>query len=56
VFVFALLPLPLFDVAGTVAGVCKMPIAKFITACFLGKTLKMLTVAFIGQLVIPLIY
>lgn len=40
VFVFAFLPLPLFDIAGISAGIVKMNWLKYATAVILGKTLK----------------
>ena len=42
VFVFAILPLPFFDIAGLFAGGKKMPMYKFLLWCYLGKFLKML--------------
>lgn len=41
VLLFAFLPFPIFDFVGVAAGVGKMNIAKYTTACILGKTLKM---------------
>lgn len=40
VFLLALLPLPLFDVAGVYSGGSKMKIWKFFLLCFLGKFIK----------------
>lgn len=48
VAVFALLPLPLFDVAGVYAGGVRMPVASFAISCFLGKWLKMLAYAYMA--------
>ena len=42
VFLLAVLPLPLFDVAGIYSGGTKMNLVKFFVACFLGKFIKML--------------
>ncbi len=42
VFILALLPLPLFDVAGVYSGGTKMNLIKFFIACFIGKFLKTL--------------
>ena len=42
VFVFAVLPLPLFDFVGIYSGGSKMNLLKFFIICFLGKLLKML--------------
>lgn len=41
VFLLALLPLPFFDFAGVASGYSKMKFYAFMTACFLGKLLKM---------------
>ena len=42
VFIFAILPLPLFDVVGIYSGGAKMNLTKFFIACFAGKFIKML--------------
>ncbi len=54
IFVLAYLPLPLMDLAGIVAGATRMPLSRFLFWCWLGKVLKMLTVAFLGALSLPL--
>lgn len=41
VFVFSLIPLPLFDVVGIAAGVNKVNPILFLIMCFSGKVLKM---------------
>lgn len=51
VFLLALLPLPLFDLAGISSGFCEMKWRKFFVACFLGKLLKM-TIYVFGSLCI----
>jgi len=48
IFVFAALPNPFFDVAGVAAGILKMPLAKFMLACWAGETVKMLAFAYAG--------
>ena len=48
VLVLAAIPNPFFDLAGMSAGALKMPIYKFLFWCGLGKTAKMLAVAFAG--------
>ncbi len=40
VFILAVLPLPLFDVAGVYSGGTKMNKLKFFIACFVGKFIK----------------
>jgi len=42
VFLFALIPWPVFDVIGIMAGIANMPPLKFFIACALGKVIKML--------------
>jgi len=47
VFVFALTPLP-FDLLGIVAGILRFPLWKFLLACFAGKALLNIFVAYAG--------
>lgn len=42
VFVFAFLPLPIFDIVGIAAGVLRMNWIKYLLSAVLGKTLKFL--------------
>jgi len=48
VLVLALIPNPLFDVAGITAGALKMPLPRFLLYCSIGKFLKMLVFAYGG--------
>ena len=48
IFVLAVIPNPLFDLAGMVSGAGKIPVWKFLLVTLLGKTIKFLTIAFIG--------
>jgi uncharacterized membrane protein YdjX (TVP38/TMEM64 family) len=50
IFTLALLPNPLFDLAGASAGALGMRVPKFLFWTWLGKTLKMLIFAFAGAL------
>lgn len=50
VFLLALLPLPLFDVAGVYSGGTKMRLWLFFLMCLLGKFLKMLVYTHIYEL------
>lgn len=50
VFVLALLPLPLFDVAGIYSGAARMRLSKFYLLCFAGKLIKMLVYTHIFDL------
>lgn len=45
-FVLAVLPLPLFDLAGVYSGGTRMNLMKFFAACFSGKLIKMLLFAY----------
>jgi membrane protein YqaA with SNARE-associated domain len=52
ILVLAIIPNPLFDMAGMTAGALKMPVARFIFWCVLGKIIKMLAFAYGGATVI----
>ncbi|MCL2211178.1 MAG: VTT domain-containing protein [Treponema sp.] len=45
IFVFALLPLPLFDIIGVASGFLGIKWYKFVTACLPGKFIKMVIYA-----------
>ena len=51
VFVFAALPLPLFDVVGLLAGAIHLDTLSFYVSCLSGKLVKMLMFVWIGQAV-----
>lgn len=48
VFVFALLPILIFDLLGIVAGSFKFPLWKFILACWAGRLIRCLVEAYLG--------
>ena len=48
IFVLAIIPNPLFDLAGMVSGAGRIPVWKFLLVTLAGKTIKFLAVAFIG--------
>ena len=54
VFTMAIIPNPLFDLAGIAAGTLKMPLIKFLAWCWLGKLLKMLLFAYTGKTLLTL--
>ena len=54
ILVLAFIPNPLFDVAGAIAGVLKMPVWKFLIYCVIGKILKMMMFAYAGDWVMRL--
>lgn len=53
IMIFAFIPNPLFDIAGMIAGMLKMPLWKFLLFCWIGKTVKMFLFAYAGSLSIP---
>lgn len=48
IFVLALIPNPVFDVAGIIAGSTRMPLLAFLLPCAAGKILKNLIAAWAG--------
>jgi uncharacterized membrane protein YdjX (TVP38/TMEM64 family) len=48
IFVLSLVPNPFFDLAGAAAGALSMPVHKFLLWTLIGKTLKMLGIAYAG--------
>jgi uncharacterized membrane protein YdjX (TVP38/TMEM64 family) len=48
IFVLALIPNPLFDVAGIFCGVLRIPAWKFLLAAGVGKVLKATLIAYLG--------
>jgi uncharacterized membrane protein YdjX (TVP38/TMEM64 family) len=55
IFLLALIPNPLFDMAGITAGALKMPVQKFLLFLWLGKVLKMLIFALLGSSIMHLV-
>ncbi len=49
IFALAVLPTPLFDLAGIVAGATRIPLQRFVLWTFAGKLLKMLAVTYAGD-------
>jgi len=50
IFVLALIPNPLFDVAGIVAGALRMPMWQYLLAAVAGKIIKNIAFAYLGNL------
>jgi membrane protein YqaA with SNARE-associated domain len=49
VFVLSLVPNPFFDLAGIAAGTLRYPLRRFLLFCWLGKTVKTITIAWLGS-------
>jgi len=54
-FVLSVIPNPFVDVAGMAAGALRYPLWRFLLACWLGKTVKTILVAWAGSQSIELI-
>jgi uncharacterized membrane protein YdjX (TVP38/TMEM64 family) len=48
ILVMAIVPNPIFDLAGMAAGMLKLPFFRFLFWCLLGKIIKMLLFAYTG--------
>jgi uncharacterized membrane protein YdjX (TVP38/TMEM64 family) len=55
ILLLAFFPNPLFDLAGMLAGVLKMPVWKFLFYCVIGKVLKMMMFAYAGGWLVTLL-
>lgn len=53
VFVFSVIPLPIFDIVGICAGATKMNPVRFFSICAIGKTIKMLLFVLLFNYVMP---
>jgi len=56
VLLFAFLPLPLFDLVGLACGAAKMPLHRYIPACFVGKLLKLSCFVLTAHGMLPLFF
>lgn len=48
ILILAAIPNPFFDLAGMAAGIVKIPLWKFLLACWVGQTIKMAMFAYAG--------
>ncbi len=48
ILILAAIPNPFFDLAGIAAGIVRIPVWKFMLACWAGQTIKMALFAFAG--------
>lgn len=55
IFLFAFVPLPVFDIVGIAAGARKISWIKYTLAAVLGKTLKFFVVVFFFRWLVPLL-
>jgi membrane protein DedA with SNARE-associated domain len=56
IFILAAIPNPIFDTAGIIAGMSKMPIGRFLLACWCGQLLKMGLFAYAGAFSLNLLF
>lgn len=49
IFVLAIIPNPLFDIAGITAGITEISIYKYLGVVFLGKLIKFIALAYLGS-------
>ena len=54
VFAFSALPSPFLDIIGVAAGALRLHLWKFLIACWLGKSIKTMVVAWAGAGMLPL--
>lgn len=55
VFCFSLIPLPVFDIVGLIAGAMKLNQSTFFASCLLGKLIKMASFAWMANYIIKLL-
>jgi len=48
ILVLSAFPNPIFDLAGIAAGALRFPLVRFLLSCWVGKTIKTITFAFVG--------
>ena len=48
IFLFALLPILVFDLIGIIAGSTRYPLWKFILACFIGRFIRCIAESYLG--------
>lgn len=55
VFCSSLIPLPVFDIVGLIAGAMKLNQAKFFASCLLGKLIKMVSFAWMANYLLKML-
>ena len=56
IFAFAFIPVLIFDLVGLAAGALRLPVWKFLLACWGGRILRSFIEAYVGAGAIPLIF
>ncbi|MBI5652818.1 MAG: VTT domain-containing protein [Chloroflexi bacterium] len=56
IFILSLIPNPLFDMAGMMAGALKYPLWKFLIVCGAGKAIKFFAIALAGTASLDIVY
>jgi membrane protein YqaA with SNARE-associated domain len=56
IFILSLIPNPLFDMAGMMAGALKFPLWKFLLVCWTGKAIKFFAIALAGTASLDIVY
>jgi len=51
IFLLAALPNPFFDIGGMVAGALRMPVLRFLIACWAGKSVRFIVLGLTGGLI-----
>lgn len=49
IFILAAIPNPIFDIAGIASGAMRIPVWKFLVPCILGKIIKCIVFAYLGN-------
>jgi uncharacterized membrane protein YdjX (TVP38/TMEM64 family) len=55
IFAFSVIPSPFLDIVGVTAGALRIDLWRFLSVCWLGKTIKTLGVAWAGAGALPLV-
>jgi uncharacterized membrane protein YdjX (TVP38/TMEM64 family) len=54
VFILSIFPF-VFDIVGIIAGATRMPVWKFIVACWLGRTISYVVMAYFGKVILNIL-
>lgn len=55
ILILSIIPNPLFDIAGMAAGALRFPLRLFLLSAFIGKSAKMIALAYAGFYSLPLV-